>query len=343
MDPRVSVIVPTLNRPASLRVLLESLDRQQASVPFEIIVVDNGSDGTSARDVVEDFRGRVHDIEYLRDDRRGVSYARNTGAARARAPVLAFCDDDHEVPPNWVSSIASAFDDDPTIDAIGGREFPRTLEPMPSWFTPTMSGALSLIDRGPESVRLHRGQWMCLFGGNVAIRRPAFDALRGFDPAYPRSQDRELTVRLLLSGRAAMYVPDMVVYHHFGPERLTKERFRAWSESEGRMRAGYAFEELFTRQGEMRPIPGDVPIIFGLSRFMYRRLALSAVRYVGALARRRGDIFEREINLRYLWAYCRRRWALARSGRSPAWPNRIRRVATVAATRMAGLLSDIIG
>lgn len=45
---------------------------------------------------------------------------------------------------------------------------------------------------------------------SLAIRRDVFEALDGFNREYSRSQDRELTVRLLLTGRTGMYVPGMV-------------------------------------------------------------------------------------------------------------------------------------
>jgi hypothetical protein len=44
-------------------------------------------------------------------------------------------------------------------------------------------GPVSLFDRGDCRLRLHRRQWMCLPGGNLAIRRTAFDALGGFGRA----------------------------------------------------------------------------------------------------------------------------------------------------------------
>jgi hypothetical protein len=110
-----------------------------------------------------------------------------------------------------------------------------------------------------------------------------------------------------------MYVPELVVYHHLDASRLTKQRFRQWYACEGRMRAGYAFEELFTRSGEIRPLPDDTPQVFGVSRFMYRKLAVAIATYVRAVGSGRvNEVFARELRMRYLWAHIVRRHELAR-------------------------------
>ena len=89
--PDVTVIIPTRNRVARLRLTLRTVTWQR-NVDLEVIVVDDGSvDGT--RDMVSgigDDRIRVirHDVPL------GESGARNRGIHEARAPLIAFLDDD---------------------------------------------------------------------------------------------------------------------------------------------------------------------------------------------------------------------------------------------------------
>jgi glucosyl-dolichyl phosphate glucuronosyltransferase len=353
MVPHVSVIVAAFNRAASLRGLIDSLLAQDTSVPFEIIVADNGStDDTPA--VVQSFAAAGHAVRYVRENRRGVSYARNAGAAAATAPILAFTDDDQHVAANWVSTIVDVLREHPDVDAIGGRVLAQWDHPRPSWVTGRLLGPVSLFDRGDRRLRLHRRQWMCLPGGNLAVRREVFAALGGFNHEYIRSQDRELTVRLLLTGRTAMYVPELIVYHHLDAGRLTKRRFREWNACEGRMRAGYAFEELFTRSGEIRALPPDIPRVLGVSRFMYRRLAMAVAAYaVAAMTGRLREAFRRELRVRYLWSYIVRRRELARAcperRRRPRSASeaasalaRLFRVCLAAGTRMVASLFDVL-
>jgi glycosyltransferase involved in cell wall biosynthesis len=89
--PDVTVIVPTRNRVARLRLTLKTVTWQR-DVDLEVIVVDDGSvDGTM--DMVSglgDDRIRV-----IRNDvPLGESGARNRGIEETRAPLIAFLDDD---------------------------------------------------------------------------------------------------------------------------------------------------------------------------------------------------------------------------------------------------------
>lgn len=342
VKPQVSVIVAAYNRADSLRGLIESLLAQEHGVPFEIVIADNGStDGTEAVARAAALAG--HPVRYIREERRGVSYARNAGAAAAAAPILAFTDDDQHVAPTWVAMIVGVLADHPEVDAIGGRVLAQWDHPRPAWVTARILGPVSLFDRGECRLRLHRRQWMCLPGGNMAIRREAFHALGGFSPEYARSQDRELTVRLLLAGRDAMYVPEMIVYHHLDADRLTKRRFREWNTCEGRMRAGYAFEELFTRSGEIRALPADTRRVLGVSRFMYRRLALATIAYVAAVATGSGtDAFRRELRVRYLWSYVVRRYELARPVDARSAVRRLLRAGLAAGARVLASFLNIM-
>lgn len=308
-----SIVVPTLNRSAGLHAALEGLARLDApGIAYEIIVVDNGSDDDT-RAVAERADAGVP-VRYVHEPRRGLSHARNAGVMAARAPIVAFTDDDQDVGHEWLSVIVRTFREHPQLDVIGGRVYPRWLYPPPSWITPAVYGPVSIIDRGPVPFPVTRDRWMCLGGGNSAWRRQALLELGGFSPDYPRSQDRELLVRALLAGRRGMYVPDMVIYHHLDGRRLTKRYFRQWKRTEGRMRAGYAFEELFTADGRMRPVPDGVPRVLGVSRFVYRAWLRAVRACAGAALRGRwDDVLRCELRVWYLSSYIWRRIELTRA------------------------------
>jgi glycosyltransferase involved in cell wall biosynthesis len=85
----VSVIIPAHNAEAFIGDTIESV-LAQTRLPAEIIVVDDGStDGTAA--TIQRFGSR---IRLLRQENRGVTNARNAGAAAARGEWLAFLDAD---------------------------------------------------------------------------------------------------------------------------------------------------------------------------------------------------------------------------------------------------------
>src|SRR5262245_8493271 len=91
---KVSVVIPTHNRPSRLANALRSV-QGQTEQDFEVFVVDDGSPNDTAAEIVracDDTR-----INYVRlPSPRGPGAARNAGIMRANAPYIAFLDDDDE-------------------------------------------------------------------------------------------------------------------------------------------------------------------------------------------------------------------------------------------------------
>jgi glycosyltransferase involved in cell wall biosynthesis len=85
VTPAVSVIIPTRNRVNYLREAVASA-LAQLHVPLEVVIVNDGTDGMPA---FEDSRVRI-----LENAERGAVQARNLGVGDARAPIIAFLDDD---------------------------------------------------------------------------------------------------------------------------------------------------------------------------------------------------------------------------------------------------------
>jgi glycosyltransferase involved in cell wall biosynthesis len=89
-EPRLSVIIPTFNRPRLVQEAIESVLGQDVGPPFEIVVVDDGSTGET-RDALQRF-GRA--IRYARQDNLGLNPARNHGLRLAQGDLVALLDDD---------------------------------------------------------------------------------------------------------------------------------------------------------------------------------------------------------------------------------------------------------
>jgi glycosyltransferase involved in cell wall biosynthesis len=86
---RISVIVPTRNRPALLREALESIRRlERDGLVFEILVGDNGDDPLT-QEVADEF-GALH----LRAPKVGAAAARNVCLGAVTGDYVAFLDDD---------------------------------------------------------------------------------------------------------------------------------------------------------------------------------------------------------------------------------------------------------
>jgi succinoglycan biosynthesis protein ExoM len=106
----LSIVIPTFRRPAALRRCIASCITQTGldGLDYELVIVDNCPQ-QSARDVVASIQGAEGlRIIYVHERRPGVAHARNCGVATAKAPLIAFIDDDEVAEPNWVAHLLSA-------------------------------------------------------------------------------------------------------------------------------------------------------------------------------------------------------------------------------------------
>ena len=161
----------------SIRRVVASLGVQTHPVDEVIVVVDHNPD-LFAR-VAGEIEGVVA-IENGND--RGLSGARNSGAAVAHGEFVAFLDDDAAAAPDWVERLVAACDGDSVLGA-GGRSLPRWLERKPSWFPEEFLWVVGCTYRGlPEQTARVRN----IYGGCFAIRRDALAELSGFRSEFGR-------------------------------------------------------------------------------------------------------------------------------------------------------------
>ena len=88
---KISVVIPTFNR---IRLVARAIDSvlKQSLNPYEIIVVDDGSDdGTS-----EMIQNKYKSIKLIQQQNNGVSAARNNGIKHAKGDWIALLDSDDE-------------------------------------------------------------------------------------------------------------------------------------------------------------------------------------------------------------------------------------------------------
>lgn len=306
--PDVSVIVSAFNRGDELRDTLESLVSQAAgAVRFEVIAVDNNSTDNTA-DVIQSFTGRSPvPVRYLFEPEQGVSYGRNAGIRVARGRVLAFTDDDIVVAPDWVRAIADRFQQNPEVDYLSGRMLPMFDGAQPAWMGPRNSAPCVLRDRGADPIYSKPGHYFAGWAtANIAFRREVFDRVGLFSGDFPRGQDLELIVRVWRANGRGMYAPDVTVSHRIPADRLTKAYHRMWHSREGDIRARVRFREIFDPDG--RIIPGEPAItrVFGIPRFLFRRLFVESTRWVAAAVRgQEAQAFALESEVRQMCRYMR--------------------------------------
>ncbi len=173
---------------------LGALERSLRDVPYEIIVVDNGSDDDTAARLQRERPG-VRVIET--GTNAGVD-GFNTGANAATAPFLLVLDDDAFPDKNAVRRALDELRADDTLGAVALH--PRHPD----------TGASEWAFADPA---LRDERWPMFIAGFV-IRRECWDEAGGFDPEYfLYANDTDLALKLLATGRGVLFRPDLIVWH----------------------------------------------------------------------------------------------------------------------------------
>lgn len=198
--PLVSIIGAVYNGERFLREALESAVAQEYD-PFEVILVDDGSEDASA-----EIAAGFPDVRYLRQENRGLPSARNAGLAVARGDLIAFLDDDDVLPPTKLAVQAGYLEEHPNTGCVLGRqEWIFEGSDPPEW-----------LKRDPIYDEL---------GGiamvSAMIRKSALDRIGGFDPTYEYAEDRDLFVRMREAGVEIVVLPDVVLYKRLHGSNMT--------------------------------------------------------------------------------------------------------------------------
>ncbi len=195
--PRISVVVPTVDRAQLLERTLRGLAAQE-SVDFEAIVVHDGDARVQA--LLDRFVDRLP-LRVLQIPERGAVPKRNVGWRAAAAPLIAFTDDDCEPAPGWLKAALAAFDAaEDNVDLVQGRVDPH----------PQDAHVTGLFKR-TISVQQHYEGYP---NANLVYRKAALERVGGFDDAYwGAGEDSDLAHRVVESGGKVRYVNDALVWH----------------------------------------------------------------------------------------------------------------------------------
>jgi GT2 family glycosyltransferase len=231
-DPRISVVINTYNKGATLEKVLEALERQKGLDPddFEVVVRDDGSsDDTWQRleAIAPRWNGR---LRCSRGANSGVSQARNIGVREARGEYVVIIADDIVVGPAFLAEHLKRQEQERPHGAcavIGKVLWPPELaaDPFRHW-----------LDNGGPQFAYWRIKTATIgprffYACNIAARREIFLA-HPFDPAIRYGyEDTELGIRLRDAGVRLLYHSEAWGFHHH-PRSF--EEFRARQYNVGR-------------------------------------------------------------------------------------------------------------
>src|SRR5439155_146583 len=224
----VSVIVCSYNAGATLRSCLESLGKIDYP-KFEIVLVDDGSTDNTAQ-----IAAGFPNVRYVHQPNRGLSVARNTGAAAARGEVFAYTDADCMADVDWLYYLIGTL----TNGDFAGVGGPNVPPPAKTWIQACVAAAPG----GPSHVLLTDTVAEHIPGCNMAFWRWAFENVGGFDPEYHAAgDDVDFCWRLQQGGGVIAFSPTAIVWHH---RRFTLRAFRKQQEGYGEAESLLRFKHL---------------------------------------------------------------------------------------------------
>ncbi|MFO0810208.1 MAG: glycosyltransferase [Gemmataceae bacterium] len=198
--PRVSVVVCTYNGGRTLDQCIKSL--LALDYPdYEVIVVDDGSEDDT-RDILQ----RYPQVQAIHQPNLGLSEARNVGLRAATGSIVAYTDSDCFADPHWLAQLVR-----PLLRcdaaAVGGPNL-----------TPddgALAAAVAAAPGQPMHVLESDQVAEHIPGCNMAFRRDALLAVKGFDPVYRKAgDDVDVCWRLQQAGHWITFAPGAFVWHH---------------------------------------------------------------------------------------------------------------------------------
>jgi glycosyltransferase involved in cell wall biosynthesis len=216
---RLSVIIASYNRADLLPDCIASL--RNGGVPdLRIIVVDDGS-RDNTREVVASLGGS--DIDYIYQENKGLSGARNTGIRAATTPYICYLDSDDYWLPGVAAPILDMLDRHPEVGAIFTEA--RVGNPKDGYYSWKESAGTFRFDELPfrelePGLRLFEGDSLyklmvfrnAVFTGAIIQRRELILRAGLFDPELKATGDYELWMRALPLAPFAHWPEPLAIY-----------------------------------------------------------------------------------------------------------------------------------
>jgi GT2 family glycosyltransferase len=218
VSPKVSIVIPVYGQTHFALNCLDSLARLRSKYSVEVIVADDASPAAARTDVLQA-------IPWIRYERRtengGFLECCNSTVQLARGEIVVLLNSDTRVVDGWLDELVEAFDLFPKAGMVGSKLFndDGTLQEAGGIFW--RDGSAHNYGRGDDPNRpqyCFARQADFISGASIAIRKPVWDELGGFDPVYKPAycEDADLAFRLRRAGYEVWFVPTSRAIHYEG-------------------------------------------------------------------------------------------------------------------------------
>lgn len=242
-NPLVSILIPTRNGAALVRTCVESIVEKTTYAPFEIILIDNGSDDEACLSFFQELERRGT-VRLLRDE-RPFNYSRlnNQAVAAAKGEVVVLLNNDTEViAPDWLENMVQLALL-PEVGAVGAKLlYGNGTIQHAGVLLGIAGGAAHAYMEFPGDAAgycnlalLLRG-YSALTGACLAVRKALYLEAGGLnEELFPVGyNDVDFCLKLRSRGYRNVWTPRALLYHHEslsrGMEDTAEKKARFWNE-----------------------------------------------------------------------------------------------------------------
>lgn len=230
----ISIVVPAYNEEKYILNSLRSLINQNLvnTIDYEIIVVDNNSEDNTykvVKDFIDKYKKNSNKIsfELIRENKRGVVFARQAGFTASNSKNIATLDADCIASPLWLRTIFNIFNYDydylynPFFKNLPSRIMDNLKNNINKKIV-AATGMIKFYDADTPELKfinnliplfLNIGNFFYLFpalhGSNLAVLKEAFIQVNGFNLNLKTGEDLDLGLKLEKIGRI-VYLPAIV-------------------------------------------------------------------------------------------------------------------------------------
>lgn len=283
----LSVIIPTLGRPAVLEKCLETVFASLARYgkkDWEVIVVNNGEKLTDENHKVC-AKFKVNEVRVNKT--LGSAGARNAGIAKASGKIIAVFDDDAFPLADWFSKIVPLFEDS-RVGAAGGLEIRKKKSSAFSAITHAIwrkvfpggkiskwGNVIPIPDSGEKTMRVDH-----LHGSNFAFSRKALEKAGGFDEVFVghHRDETDFLYRIRKAGFRVLLNPKTGANHGLSSVggNVPPEKKRQWAYWYNRNNSLFFFKDVY----DGNPLHAISFLLLEASYTLFRTIAHANLYYI---------------------------------------------------------------
>lgn len=219
---------------------------------WEIVIVDNNSKDNTKEVAYAFCEGSNLKINYIFEQRTGLSYARNTGILASKGSLLLFVDDDVLIPGEFINNALFGVQEFNESHIFGFKVLPdfEEVKSLKSKFKPPFwmvfkkpfnisQSFLPVHDLGSEPLSYPNRITKNPLGACFLVKKEVFEKLGPFREDIGAGQsgaheDSEFFWYALLHKFKILYWPYAALYHPVAPERLTAAYLHKWYFNSGK-------------------------------------------------------------------------------------------------------------